>query len=100
MLHQAGLLAQPHFRPSRLRSGSGGNGLASSEQVFTATGIAPEWNRTSLLMNLVGTIFNRNAKQRYGIGICLDDEDVHILWIPEKSMGNFPPSALFIIFNA
>ena len=53
MLHQAGLLAQPHFRPSRLRSGCGGNGLALSEQVFTATGIAPEWNRTSLLMNLV-----------------------------------------------
>jgi hypothetical protein len=69
------------------------------EMVYTATGIAPEWNRTSLLMNFVCTIFNRNAKQRYGIGNCMDDEDVHILWIPEKSMGNFPPSALFIIFN-
>ena len=29
----------------------------------------------------------------------MDDEDVHILWIPEKSMGKFGPSALFIIFN-
>jgi hypothetical protein len=51
-------------------------------------------------MNFVCTIFNRNAEQRYGIGICLDDQDVHILWIPEKSAGMFPPSSLFIIFNA
>lgn len=100
MLHQAGLLAQPHFRPSRLRSGSGGNGLALNEEVYTATGIAPEWNRTSLLMNFVCTIFNRNAKQRYGLVICPNDQDIHILWIPEKSTGKFPPSSLFIIFNA
>jgi len=100
MLHQAGLLAQPHFRPSRLRSGRGGNGLAKSEKVSTATGIAPEWNRTSLLMNFVCTIFNRNAARRYGIVICPDDQDVHILWILEKSSGSVPPSSLFIIFNA
>jgi len=40
----------------------GGNGPAVGGMVYTATGIAPEWNRTSLLMNFVCTILNRNAQ--------------------------------------
>jgi hypothetical protein len=42
ILHSAGLLAQPHLRPSRLRSGCGGDGPDEIGKVFTATGIAPE----------------------------------------------------------
>ena len=63
-MHQAGLLAQPHFQPSRLRSGLWRKWSRRGGMVYTATGIAPEWNRTSLLMNFVCTIFNRNAKRR------------------------------------
>jgi hypothetical protein len=37
----------------------GGNSPANCGLVYTATGIAPEWNRTSLLMNFEYTNFNR-----------------------------------------
>lgn len=37
----------------------GGNSPANCGLVYTATGIAPEWNRTSLLMNFACTNFNR-----------------------------------------
>jgi hypothetical protein len=37
----------------------GGNSPAICGLVYTATGIAPEWNRTSLLMNFACTNFNR-----------------------------------------
>jgi hypothetical protein len=37
----------------------GGNSPANCGLFYTATGIAPEWNRTSLLMNFACTNFNR-----------------------------------------
>ena len=41
----------------------GRNSPANRGLVYTATGIAPEWNRTSLLMNFVRTNFNQMQRK-------------------------------------
>jgi hypothetical protein len=45
MLHQAGLLAQPLFRLPACAVACVGNGSAWGGMVFTATGIAPGWDK-------------------------------------------------------